>query len=64
MLFLQGTRDALADLKLIKQVTGGLKAATLVTFDGADHSFKVGKNVIIPQLAEATSAWMDDLSIK
>ena len=60
MLFLQGTRDALADLKLIRQVTGGLKAATLVTFEGADHSFKAGKNILIPELAEATSKWIDD----
>ena len=60
MLFLQGTRDALADLKLIQQVTGGLKAATLATFDGADHSFKAGKKVLIPELAEATSKWIDE----
>jgi predicted alpha/beta-hydrolase family hydrolase len=64
MLFLQGTRDALADLKLIQQVTSGLKATKLVTFDGADHSFKAGKNILIPELAEATSTWINDLRIK
>ncbi|HMG90988.1 MAG TPA: alpha/beta family hydrolase [Chryseolinea sp.] len=64
MLFLQGTRDALAELKLIQQVTGGLKATTLVTFEGADHSFKAGKNILIPELAEATSTWLNDLRIK
>jgi predicted alpha/beta-hydrolase family hydrolase len=64
MLFLQGTRDALANLKLIQEVTGGLKAATLVTFEGADHSFKAGKNVVIPELAEAAAAWINDLRIK
>ena len=64
MLFLQGTRDALADLKLMKQVTGGLETATLVTFDGADHSFKVGKNVIIPDLTEAALTWINGLGIK
>src|ERR1044071_8974818 len=44
MLFLQGTRDALADWDLITQVTKGLPKATLVKFEGADHSFKAGKN--------------------
>lgn len=61
MLFLQGTRDALADFKLITEVTDGLPASTLVKFEGADHSFKAGKNVMIPQLVEATSEWIADL---
>ncbi len=59
MLFLQGTRDALADLKLIKQVSGKLKKATLELFEGADHSFKSGKRDFIPELAEATKRWID-----
>ena len=42
MLFLQGTRDALADLKLLKGVVKRLgKRATLHLFDDADHSFHV-----------------------
>jgi predicted alpha/beta-hydrolase family hydrolase len=42
MLFLQGTRDALADLKLLKGVTKRLGArATLRLFEDADHSFHV-----------------------
>lgn len=42
MLFLQGTRDELAELELIRGVTGGLGAmATLELFDDADHSFHV-----------------------
>ena len=64
MLFLQGTRDALADIKLINQVTKGLPNATTVTFDGADHSFKAGKNVMIPQVVEATSSWISGLVTK
>jgi uncharacterized protein len=64
MLFLQGTRDALADIKLIRQVTGGLKAATLITFDGADHSFKAGKNILIPELSAATSTWINGMHLK
>ena len=57
MLFLQGTRDALAQLPLIQEVTGALPLAKLVTFEGADHSFKVGKKDIIPDLVESTVSW-------
>lgn len=42
MLFLQGSRDELADLPLLQTVVGGLGArATLRLFDQADHSFHV-----------------------
>jgi len=42
MLFLQGTRDELAELELIRQTTGQLAGrATLHVVDGADHSFHV-----------------------
>ena len=42
MLFLQGTRDALADLRLLRPIVAKLgKRATLATFDDADHSFHV-----------------------
>ena len=63
MLFLQGTRDSLADIKLIKRVADGLPGATLVMFEGADHSFKAGKNVVIPQLVESVSAWINSLNV-
>src|SRR6266540_4564407 len=40
MLFLQGTRDALADLQLLQPLAGELGArATLKLFQDADHSF-------------------------
>jgi predicted alpha/beta-hydrolase family hydrolase len=40
MLFLQGTRDTLADAALVRQVVDGLGAkATLEWVEGADHSF-------------------------
>ena len=58
MLFLQGTRDALAELSLIKQVT---KKSTLEIFEGADHSFKSGKREFISELAEATTKWIEQL---
>lgn len=58
MLFLQGTRDTLAQWDLIKQVCTSLPVATLSTWEGADHSFKVpGKN-LIPELALAISQWI------
>lgn len=61
MLFLQGTRDALADLKLIQQVADSLSNSTLVTFEKADHSFKSGKKEFIPELAKATQQWIAGL---
>ncbi|MDB5850156.1 MAG: alpha/beta hydrolase, partial [Rhodoferax sp.] len=40
MLFLQGTRDALADLPLLRETTQNLgQGATLHVVDGADHAF-------------------------
>jgi len=45
MLFLQGTRDALAELGLLEPVVKGLGSrATLHLLDGADHSFHVLKS--------------------
>src|SRR6201987_6369346 len=42
MLFLQGTRDALADLKLLRPILAKLgPRATLHVIQGADHSFHV-----------------------
>jgi uncharacterized protein len=42
MLFLQGTRDELADLSLLQPVVASLgERATLATFDDADHSLHV-----------------------
>lgn len=44
MLFLQGTRDSLAKLELLKPVCTKLgKRSTLHIVDGGDHSFKVPK---------------------
>ena len=42
-LFLQGTRDTLANIKLIKIVCKKLKKAKLEIFEGGDHSFKMLK---------------------
>ena len=65
MLFLQGTRDSLADLDLITQVTASLgKKATLHTVEGADHAFHVlvrsGRTdaQVLEELLDTMTAWM------
>ncbi len=64
MLFLQGTRDALADLKLLKPVVADLgKRSTLDLFDDADHSFHVPARTgrkdedVMREMAQAMAAW-------
>jgi uncharacterized protein len=45
MLFLQGTQDELAELKLMESVTHDLGARTTLTlFEAADHSFHAPKS--------------------
>ena len=61
MLFLQGTRDALAELSRMEKVSSQLPTSTLVKFEGADHSFKAGKREFISELAEATEGWAKKL---
>jgi predicted alpha/beta-hydrolase family hydrolase len=65
MLFLQGTRDGLADLGLITQTTASLgKKATLHIVDGADHAFHVlvrsGRTdaQVSEELLDTMAAWM------
>ncbi len=65
MLFLQGTRDTLADLDLITRTTAGLgKRATLHVVDGADHAFHVlvrlGRNdeQVREELLDSMAGWM------
>ncbi|MBI5278440.1 MAG: dienelactone hydrolase family protein [Burkholderiales bacterium] len=64
MLFLQGTRDTLADLELIRATTAKLgPLATLHVVEGADHSFHVlarsGRNdaQVLEELAATMAAW-------
>jgi len=62
MLFLQGTRDELADSKLLHGVLSKLPQATLHELDGANHAFRVpkGRNAVA-ELAEAFATWALDL---
>lgn len=59
LLFLQGTRDALATWNLIESVCASLPLAELVKIEGADHSFKAGKTNTIQILAEKTKEWIE-----
>jgi predicted alpha/beta-hydrolase family hydrolase len=58
MLFLQGTRDTLAEWSLIESICDELSLATLIKFEGADHSFKAGKQNTLPLLAAAVNDWI------
>ncbi len=65
MLFLQGTRDALAELDLLKPVIKKLGArATLKLLEGADHSYHVAAKTgrkdadVLAELFDATADWI------
>ena len=69
MLFLQGTRDALADLKLLRPILDKLGTrAALHVVEGADHSFHVLKSSgktdkeVLNGLAQTASDWMKKLT--
>jgi len=69
MLFLSGTRDALAELDLLKPTVKKLgKRATLHLVETADHSFKVLKRTRstmedpFVEMARVVRQWCDDLS--
>jgi predicted alpha/beta-hydrolase family hydrolase len=69
MLFLQGTRDTLADLTLMRPLCAKLgPRATLQIVDTADHSFHVLKRSgrtdadVLRQLARTVASWADALA--
>ena len=71
MLFLQGTRDTLADLTLLRPICAELgDRATLHIVESADHSFHVLKSAkrtdaqVLRELAETTAAWAGKLPAK
>jgi hypothetical protein len=66
MLFLQGTRDALADLQLVQALVARLGSrATLKLFQDADHSFHVPARTgrkdleILDELFDALAGWIE-----
>jgi uncharacterized protein len=65
MLFLQGSRDSFADLKLLKPLCSRLgKRAELFVIDGGDHSFHMLKSsgrsddAVLDEAAHKAAAWM------
>lgn len=69
MLFLQGTRDGLADLGLLKPVVAALGVkATLHEVEGGDHSFAVLKKSgrtneeALVEVLDTLKAWIDQLA--
>jgi predicted alpha/beta-hydrolase family hydrolase len=69
MLFLQGTRDTLADLKLLRPIIKKLgDLATLHIIESADHGFHVLKRSgktdasALTELAQITATWAAKLS--
>lgn len=69
MLFLQGSRDTLADLALLEPVMHGLGArATLEVFADADHSFHVPARSgrkdaeVLEDLLDRVAGWIDAIA--
>ena len=69
MLFLQGTRDGLADLGYLKPVIAALGTkATLHEIEGGDHSFAVLKKSgrsneeALTEVLDTLAAWIDGLA--
>jgi predicted alpha/beta-hydrolase family hydrolase len=69
MLFLQGSRDTLADLRLLEPVCKGLgKNAELYVIEGGDHSFHMLKtsgrsdDQVLDEVVGKAAAWMKGLA--
>jgi len=68
MLFLQGSRDSLADLKLLKPLCHRLgKRAELFVVEGGDHSFHMLKSsgrsdgAVLDQIVDEVAVWLSRL---
>jgi uncharacterized protein len=69
MLFLQGTRDKLAELNLLRPICANLGSrAALREIETADHSFHVLKSSgttdaeVLRELAQSVSTWAESIS--
>jgi predicted alpha/beta-hydrolase family hydrolase len=65
MLFVQGSRDSLADLRLLKPVCKGIgERAELLVVEGGDHSFHMLKSSgrsddqVLDEIVSKAAAWM------
>jgi len=71
MLFLQGTRDDLADLGLLEPLVKKLGVdATLQLFSDADHSFHVPARSgrtdaeVLAEMADTIAAWIENVGTR
>jgi uncharacterized protein len=68
MLFLQGSRDMLADLKLLKPLCKKVKNAELFIIEGGDHSFHMLKSAkrsdeeVLDEVVEKAAGWMETVN--
>lgn len=68
MLFLQGSRDALADLKLLRPLCKKLNGAELFVVEGGDHSFHMLKSArrsdeeVLAEVVEKAADWIRHLA--
>ena len=68
MLFVQGTRDTLAELALVREVCASLPTARLHVVDGADHGFGVlvrsgrKRPDVMAEVADVVAQWIDELA--
>jgi hypothetical protein len=70
MLFLQGTRDKLADLQYLRPVCDKLgSVAKLAIFEEADHSFSVPRRTgksgddVLREMASTVAQWIDSIGV-
>ena len=67
MLFLQGTRDKLAELDLLRPLVAKLPHATMNVYEGADHSFHLLKSAgrtddeLLSEMVRAVAEWADTI---
>jgi len=67
MLFLQGTRDKLAELDLLRPILAEIPHTTLKVFEGADHSFHLLKSAgrsdeeLLAEIARTVADWAGSL---
>jgi predicted alpha/beta-hydrolase family hydrolase len=64
MLFLQGTRDKLAELELLRPLLAAIPRATLKVFEGGDHMFHFPKSAgrtedVFSEIARTIADWTD-----
>jgi predicted alpha/beta-hydrolase family hydrolase len=67
MLFLQGTRDKLAELERLRPLLAAIPRAKLAVFEGADHSFHLPKSAgrtdddLLAEVARTVADWASSL---